>query len=126
MPAEKTSQEPLGDIGVDIAGLERSRHDRVDRLVRPDLVGVDPTENQQMVVVRQMVQGADHGLQSFVAPDKTEHANQPGVPRHGVENRKTTARRRAAESSASLPLKNDSGWSKTLRRPWTYFMCRGY
>ena len=64
--------------------------------MRPDFVGVDAAENQQMVILGQVVQGPDRGIEPLVAPEKAKDADQPAVLRHLVEDGKPGARGAAA------------------------------
>ena len=74
---------------------------------------MNPAENNQMMIVGQVVQRADDGVEPFIAADKAEDPDELCIvgTASRIGNRWRLALRRI--SSASLSLRNDSGWSYT-------------
>ncbi|MGH7045310.1 MAG: hypothetical protein ACREE2_02830 [Stellaceae bacterium] len=83
---------PLGDVGVDITGVEQQREHRVDRLVRLDFIWMHPAKDQEMIILRQMVQCPDYRIETFVSPEKAKNAYQLGISRYPVQQRKLITR----------------------------------
>jgi len=60
-----------------------------------DFIGMDPAENQQVMIFWQVVQCPDDGIEPLVAPEKAENPDQSVSGRDIVEHRKFFPRRAA-------------------------------
>ena len=79
--------DPVVQRRLDIGVVEQSRDIRVDRAMRGDLVRVDAAKEQQMMIIRQMMQRLDRGSEAFVFVQEAKHADQHRVGRQRVEHR---------------------------------------
>src|SRR5690242_16865403 len=58
---------------------------------------MDPTEDQQMMVLGQVMQCSDDGVEALVAAEKSENADQSACGRNAIEHRKFFSRRGAPD-----------------------------
>ena len=57
-------------------------------MVELDFIWMDPAENQQMIIFRQVMQCLDDGIESLVAAEKAEDPDQLAPARDVIEHRK--------------------------------------